>query len=123
MSISFGNLDDGSLVWAAPERRPYFPNWNGGERTRIYRLRSIDAEPELLCTAPTGRLFSFLGQSGSWAVWDTGSIGRTEYTSWGCNVATGETREIEEWRPWVHSAAAITDRGLWSPRGWVPLSE
>jgi hypothetical protein len=116
---TLGNLDDGSLVWAQPDRPLSKPEWGAGVPTRIYRLTAFDGVPELLCTIPNGRLSELLGQSGSWAIWDT--VALFDYELWACNVETGESRQVAEWQTWAHPLAAIGDRGIFTPHGWEPL--
>jgi hypothetical protein len=88
-------------------------------KTTIYRLSSFEAEPRQICTVPHGAVAAFLGQSGSWAIWD--NLAFLPYELWGCNLATGESRRIDEWQTWAHPRASIGPRGIFTPRGWVPL--
>ena len=110
---TFGNLDDGSLVWAQPDRPLSKPDWGAGVPTRIYRLAAFDGVPELLCTMPNGRLSQLLGQSGPWAIWDT--VALFDYELWACNLETGESRQVAEWQAWAHPLATIGDRGIFTP--------
>jgi hypothetical protein len=118
-ALSLGNLDDGSLVWAAGERPIAPPSWDGGRSARIFQLAALDGEPRLLCTLPHGRIGRYRGQSGAWAIWE--SIWFPDYRLWGCNLETGQVRELVEWRPWAHGLATITTQGLWTSTGWRPL--
>jgi hypothetical protein len=119
-ALSMGNLRDGSLVWASPERTLLAPRWDGGTTAKLYHLDSFAGAPRLLCTLPTGRVARFVGESGSWAIWE--SIWFPDYRLWGCNVETGEARELVEWQPWAHALATIGERGLWTPQGWKPVA-
>jgi hypothetical protein len=121
LATTLGNLDDGSLVWASPERVPRLPHWDGGERTRIFRLRSFDAQPEPLCEVETGRLFRYLGQHRDWLVWSTPEF-RHEYELWGCNAMTGESRRLQEWEPFANPTITIAEAGIFTLRGWLPLA-
>jgi hypothetical protein len=118
-ALSMGTLDDHSLAWAAGDRPLAPARWTGGETTRIFNLSSMDAEPRQLCTIPDGRIARFRGQSGAWAIWE--SLRFPDYRLWGCDLETGEAREIVEWRPWSHPLATIGDRGLWTAQGWKPI--
>jgi hypothetical protein len=130
LQTSFGNLEDGTLVWAVPEEAPHLPLWAGARSTQIYRLRSFDASPEPLCSMPTGSLYAFVGESGPWLVWDAGRIAwltggrrKSVYQLWGCNLETKEGRRLDEWSELAHPSSAITDRGLFTASGWVPVGE
>jgi hypothetical protein len=121
LAATLGNLEDGSLVWASPERAPRLPHWDGGSRSRIFRLRSFDGPPEVVCEVASGRLFRYLGQHRDWLVWSTPEF-RYEYELWGCNPTTGESRRLSEWEEWANPTVAIGDGGIFTPRGWVPLA-
>jgi hypothetical protein len=121
LASTLGNADDGSLVWAAPERAPRLPHWDGGSRSQIFRLRSFDAQTEPVCEVASGRLFRYLGQHRDWLVWSTPEF-RHEFELWGCNLATGESRRLSEWEPWANPTVAIAEAGIFTPRGWMPLA-
>ena len=118
-AASFGNLDDGSLVFAARAQPLGPPSWGKGTHTAVYRLASAAAKPQVVCTMPDARIAHFVGHSGPWAIWDT--ILLLDYELWGCHLETGEVRRIVEWEPWAHSVATIGELGIWTPSGWVAM--
>jgi hypothetical protein len=81
----------------------------------------MDAEPRQLCTIPDGRIARFRGQCGAWAIWE--SLKFPDYRLWGCNLDSGEARELAEWRPWSHPLATIGKLGLWTAEGWKPIGQ
>jgi hypothetical protein len=125
LATSFATLHDGSLVWLATDRPQQMPRWDGGQRTQIFRLRSFEDRPEVLCTVAAGRLFGYLGQSGSWSIWsaapDIGSDSLSGRQAWGCNTTNGSSRRLTEWEPHLTGSLFIDDRGLRTPDGWLPV--